>query len=60
MKTKKEMTAYAYSVKCGVTPAAIYNRIARGRLILNESGLVPSGTLIVEKLKLGRPLICFR
>ena len=58
MKTTKEMSQYAYAIKCGVTASTIYNRVGRGKLILNENGLVPKGTLIIKKLTLGRPAFC--
>lgn len=54
MKTKTEMSAYAYSKLCGVVTGTIYSRISTGKLVLNENGLVPKGTLIIKKLQMGR------
>lgn len=59
MKTKTEITQYGYSILCGVNPSTIYHRAKTGNLIINENGMVPAGTLIVKKMKLGRKKIHF-
>lgn len=56
MKTQKDLTRYKYAEACGVTWATIAHRIKMGKLYMNEDGMIPSGTLIVNRLKLGKPI----
>lgn len=59
MKTKTDITQYGYAILCGVNPSTIYHRVKVGELTLNDSGMIPVGTLIVKKLKLGRKKVYF-
>ncbi len=54
-KTTEDMTMYGFALFCKTSRTTISNRVESGDLILNDKGLVPQGTAVIEIKNPGRP-----